>query len=104
MMNTDKMQFAQADFERLTKALCSWFVRRDGKYYSLSRLATKLSKDDVIYIALGRFRDEFAEIELADDLLRAVFNKAIMEKHGEPEMTIAVWNGREVCTPEMPAE
>ncbi|WP_135505214.1 primase-helicase family protein [Roseovarius aestuariivivens] len=93
--------YAQADFERLTEALCSWFVRRDSKYYEVNRLGTKLSKDDVVMIALDRFRDEFSDIELPQPLLKAVFQQAIERKHAIPGQTIPVWNGREYCAPDV---
>ena len=98
MIKKDNTDFAEADLETLTKALCSWFVRRDSKFYSVNRLGTKLSRDDVVYIALSRFRDEFGEMELSDALLREVFDKAISKRHAEPGMTIPVWNGREIAS------
>ncbi|HKL46926.1 MAG TPA: primase-helicase family protein [Roseovarius sp.] len=104
-MTTEKtnQDFDQADFERLTEALCSWFVRRDGKYYAVDRLGTKLSKDDVVMIAMGRFRDEFDDVDLTQPLLKAVFEHAISKKHAIQGQTISVWNGREYCAPDVEA-
>jgi len=103
LIKNDNTDFAEADLETLTKALCSWFVRRDSKFYSVNRLGTKLSRDDVVYIALSRFRDEFGEIKSTDALVREVFDKAISKRHAVPGMTIPVWNGREYCAPEVNA-
>lgn len=79
--------------------MCSWFVRRDGKYYAVDRLGTKLSKDDVTMIALTRFREEFGGVELSQPLLRAVFERAIEKRHAIPGQAIGIWNGREYCAP-----
>lgn len=101
---TKKEDFERADFERLTRALCSWFVRRDSKYYAVDSLGAKLSKDDVTIIVLDRFRDEFGDVELSQPLLKAVFHQAIERKHAIPGQTIPVWNGREYCVPGVDAK
>lgn len=103
IQKTDKPDYSKADFDRLTTALCSWFVRRDNKYYAIERLGTKLAKDDVMMIALDRFRDEFEDIDLSQPLLRDVFQHAIERKHAIPGQTIPVWDGREYCAPDVDA-
>lgn len=100
MIDNDKQNtYSEADLNRLVNAVCSWFVRRDGKYYQVDRLTTKLSRDDVVMISLARIRDEFKGIEASPELLRDVFRRAIEMKHAIPGQTIPIWNGREYCDP-----
>lgn len=85
--------------EKLTKAVCTWFVRKDSKFYEVENLTTKLSKDDVVRICLHRFREEYPEIEPDAATLKEVFRRAIDQKHAHQEQTIPIWNGGLACKP-----
>ncbi|WP_428515387.1 DUF5906 domain-containing protein [Roseovarius sp.] len=97
--NDNQKTYTEAELNRLVNAVCSWFVRRDGKYYQVEHLSTKLSRDDVAHISLARIRDECNDIETSRDLLRDGFRRAIEMKHAIPGQTIPIWNGREYCDP-----
>lgn len=88
-----------AHVDQLTKAVCSWYVRKDSKLYDVDNLAVKLSKDDVQRVCVQRFAEEFAKLEISGPTLRAVFHRAIDQKHAIPDQTIPVWNGKIVCKP-----
>ncbi|WP_338550531.1 primase-helicase family protein [Roseovarius phycicola] len=100
-MKKDNKHINEDHLDRLTRALCSWFVRRDGKYYAVGNVGTKLSRPDVEMIALKRFQAEFADIKLSSGLIRQVFDLAIDRRHTEEDKSIAVWNGKERCAPEI---
>lgn len=93
----------EAERQTLTRALCSWFVRRDGKYYSVSNPNVPLSRPDVKQIAFARFEEEFPDITLTIPLLKAVFARAIEQTHTQADETIAVWGGRRACLAGNPA-
>lgn len=75
---------------QLAKAVSSWFVRRDGKFYDIDNLNVALSKPDVQRICLYRIRDEYSEVELTSETLKAVFNLAIEKTHADQDRSIAV--------------
>jgi hypothetical protein len=83
----------------LTEAVCSWFVRKDSKFYEVENLTTKLSKDDVQRICLHRIAEEFPELEPDKRTMGEVFRRAIDQKHAQPGQSIPVWNGGLVCKP-----
>ncbi|MCF1711163.1 DUF5906 domain-containing protein [Tabrizicola sp. J26] len=89
----------EAHRRTLTVALCSWFVRRDGKYYAIDNLSAAISKPDVKIVALQRFRKEFPDVPLSNELLKAVFTRALEQTHTDEEQIVAVWGGRKVCLP-----
>ena len=76
-----KSDFTEADRLTLTRALCTWFVRRDGKYYSVTNPNVSLSRPDVRQIACARFEEEYPDIALSNALLKAVFARAIEQTH-----------------------
>lgn len=86
----------------LTKTLCSWFVRRDGKYYAIDNLSAAMSMPDLKIVTVQRFRSEFPEVPLTSELLKAVFKRSLEQTHTDPEETVAVWSGRRVCLPGNP--
>lgn len=83
----------------LAKSVCNWFVRRDGKFYSLDNLNVALSKPDVKRICMHRITDEHPDVPLSNQLLKDVFTLAIEQTHSDVKRTIAVWNGQRVCRP-----
>jgi len=87
---------------QIAKAVSSWFVRRDGKFYDIDNLNVALSKPDVQRVCLFRIRDEYPEIQLASETLKAVFNLAIEKTHADHTRSIPVWNGRRQCHPANP--
>ena len=87
------------DVARLAQAMASWFVRRDNKFYDIDDLVTKRSRNDIELVALNRFAAEFSEVELTNDLVKAVFRRSIEAKHTDMAESIAVWNGRTVALP-----
>lgn len=82
----------------LVNALCSWFVRKDSKYFDVENLGVKLSKDDVIQVALNRFAIEFGDLDIDRHILKEVFVQAIQKKHSVLGSTIPVWSGHSVCS------
>ena len=87
---------------QLAKAVSSWFVRRDGKFYDIDNLNVALSKPDVQRVCLYRICDEYPEIPLTSEVLKAVFTLAIEKTHADQDRSIAVWNGRRQCLPTNP--
>jgi hypothetical protein len=98
MRDPDRTQY-EANRRRLAVALCSWFVRRDGKFYSVDNLNVALSNPDVKQIALERFRTEFPEIALKTDLVRDVFQRTIEVRHTQLDEVVAIWGGQRGCMP-----
>jgi hypothetical protein len=88
-----------ADLRTLSTAVARWFVRRDGKYYSIDNLSVPLSKPDVKQIALERFASEYPTVELSTDLVREVFLRTMEVRHTQLDEVISVWGGQRVCMP-----
>lgn len=82
--------------------ICSWYVRRDEKFYDVDRLGTRLSRTDVERGCINRISEMFPDWPVNDDVLKKVFNRAITSRHSTREETIAVWNGSVVCKPGAP--
>jgi hypothetical protein len=83
----------------LTEAVCTWFVRKDSKFYEVENLSTKLSKQDVQQMCILRFSEEFPDLDPSNRTIGEVFRRAIDQKHAQPGQSIPVWNGRQVCKP-----
>ena len=83
----------------LSRAIASWFVRRDGKYYDIDNYTTKLSLPDVQAICIDRFADEFANIPLTNDLIRAAFKASFNTLNSPPDQRVGTWNGTVVSVP-----
>jgi len=99
-MNDTEYRHTEAEIERLTAAISSWYVRRDSKFYDVDRPTVKLSKDDVERACLFRFVDAGTGIDLGNrELLKEAFHRAITQKHGVPGQTIPVWDGSSACDP-----
>jgi hypothetical protein len=85
----------------LTRAISSWYVRRDSKFYDIDRPTVKLSKDDVQRACLHRLTEEFPGFDLKDgDVLKEAFHRAIEQKHTIPRESIPVWDGSVVSKPD----
>ncbi len=98
MREPDREQY-EAHRRTLSTALCRWFVRRDGKYYSVDNLNAPLSNPDVQQIALERFRTEFPDIPLTNNLVRDVFQRTMEVRHTQLDEVVAIWGGQRVCLP-----
>lgn len=85
--------------QAISKAISSWYVRRDSKYYAVDRLNVKLSKDDVKNACLIRIREEFDQMYCKPEILREVFRRTIEAKHFDREQAIPVWSGGIICLP-----
>ncbi|MFY0692611.1 MAG: hypothetical protein JXR14_11895 [Paracoccaceae bacterium] len=89
----------EEDLARVSKALSSWYVRRDGKYFELENLFTTLSRKDVERAGFLRIRQEFPELRSPVPVMSAAFDRVIEELHDDPEQSIPTWNGRVECKP-----
>ena len=90
----------EQDVSTLARAMSGWYVRRDSKFYDIDRPTVKLSKDDVVRACLDRFATDFPDMELSNrNLLKAVYYRAIDQKHAIPGESIPVWDGSIVCDP-----
>src|SRR6056297_4095760 len=99
-MNDTENRQTEAQIERLTAAISSWYVRRDSKFYDVDRPTVKLSKDDVQRACLIRFAEEIDGFDPSDrEVLKQAFARAIDQKHGVPGQTIPVWDGSSSCDP-----
>ncbi len=87
--------------EELSRAVSTWYVRKDSKFYDVENLTTKLSKDDVIRTCMHRLGEEMPHLKLDYQALRDVFRRVIDQKHADPSQSIPVWNGSSVCKPSL---
>jgi hypothetical protein len=83
----------------LSRAVASWFLKLDNSFYDVNDLRHKRSRVDVEQTCLIRFAEEFPDIPLSNQLVGAVFKRAIYTRHTVVEEMILPWNGREVCRP-----
>ena len=90
------------NIDTLCKAVSSWYVRRDSKFYDIDNLTTKLSMIDVRRACIHRIGEQFSETPVTADTLKAVFKRTIDDQHNASDETIAVWNGRVACRPGQP--
>ena len=81
----------ETDLRTLSTAVARWFVRRDGKYYSIDNLNAPMSNPDVKQIALERFKSEYPEITLTTELVREVFSRTMEVRHTQLDEVVAVW-------------
>lgn len=99
----DDARKAEADREMtvttLAKAVGSWFVRKDSKYFDVDRLNVKLSKDDVQQACLIRIKEEFGDEYCEREIVKEVFRRTMESKHYERELMVPVWSGGMVCRP-----
>lgn len=87
----------QVIINMLIRSMCSWYVRRDSKYYSLDNLSRRLSKDDVQRACIFRFKEEYPDVEIDSDMLKEVFRTSIETKHSMVGASIPVWDSGLVC-------
>jgi len=97
---TEEPNHTEKQVHLLAKAVGSWFIRRDGKFYDVNRLTTALSRTDIERICVFRIRQSFPNLELSSALLRATFDLAIQSRHSNIEQSIPVWNGSQSCAPD----
>lgn len=84
---------------KLSQAIASWFVRRDGKYYEIDNFTTKLSLPDVQAICLERFAEDYPEIEFSRELLTATFKATFTSLSTSADQRVGTWNGKVVSEP-----
>ncbi len=84
---------------KLSQAIASWFVRRDGKYYEIDNYTTKLSLPDVQAICFERFVEDYPDIELSRELLTATFKATFTSLSTSPDQRVGTWNGKVVSEP-----
>jgi len=83
-----------------SRFIAASFVRKDGRYYDINRLSALLSREDVQRVCLHMLKENFPDITLTSELLRAVFKLVIEANHTDFEQTIPVWSGQSSCRPE----
>ncbi|MDE4063689.1 primase-helicase family protein [Phaeobacter gallaeciensis] len=83
----------------LSRAIASWFVRRDGKYYDIDKYTTKHSLPDVQAICLQRFAEELPHIPLSTDLIRAAFKASFVTLTTSPDERVGTWSGSVLGAP-----
>lgn len=90
-----------SETEKLVVFLCKqvsrWFVRSKNQFYSVERPNSSLTQAEVKTITFRRIRVWFPHIELTQEVQRAVFQRAIVETHDDPEQSIPIWNGTTCC-------
>lgn len=86
----------------ISKAVSSWYVRKDSKYYEVERLNVKLSMEDVQRACIFRIQEGFGHLKPTRDTLKEVFQLTIDKKHSDADTSIPVWNGSIVCAPGNP--
>ena len=89
----------EAEVTQLTRALCSWYVRKNNKFHSINNLSTQHSKVDVEHVVARRLADEYRDIEITARHMREVLKRAISGRHSDATQTIPVWDGRILCQP-----
>lgn len=95
---TDKLEPNEKDVTELTKAISSWFVRKDGKFYDVNRTGNKLSRPDIERMCILRLNQRQPQIT-SELVVKAALRRAIETRHNDPEQTIPVWNGEHVSAP-----
>lgn len=92
-------QHREALVKELSKAVGSWYVRKDGKYYDVDKLNVKLSLDDVQHACLHRINEDYGKEATDREVLKEVFRRTMTAKHFEREQMVPVWSGATVCQP-----
>jgi len=87
----------EKEVEKLTRAMSSWYVRKDGKYFDVSSPSDKFSRDDIQSVSVRRFTAEFPEVVLSTELLREVFKRAVVDISFVAGSGIQTWSGRQQC-------
>ena len=85
----------------LCKHLTRNFVRRNNAFYSIKSPTVSVNASDVKRLALMQFKKYFPEVELTQELVRDVFKHAIDEHHNDEEQTLQIWDGSQVCRPDI---
>lgn len=85
----------------LSRAIATWFVRRDGKYYDVTNRNVPLSSEDAKQISIHRLQAEFPDIALSPELLKAVFKASFVQLSFTVGEAIPVWNGKVLCRPDI---
>jgi len=83
----------------LIAAFCHWYVRQDNRFYAVGRLGHKLGVEDIKRISLIRFKEEFPDVDLEPEMLKAVFDVAIKKMHGDRSKMVPTWSGETRCDP-----
>ncbi|GGB87401.1 hypothetical protein GCM10011363_00040 [Marivita lacus] len=86
----------------ISKAVSSWYVRKDSKYFAVDRLNVKLSMEDVQRSCVFRIKEEFGHLKPTREIMKEVFHLTIVKKHSDTDTSIPVWNGGIVCKPGNP--
>ena len=77
----------------------SWYVRRGGRYFSVTNLAVPHSKADIEQACIERFKDEFPTFRVTEKNAKEIFDTVFASKFSGREMSIPVWNGMTICDP-----
>lgn len=87
------------DINKLVRALSTWYVRMDGKYFDAANPTNKFNREDIQAASIHRFHEEMSEIPLTDTLLRDAFDTAFVRTSLDRTLTIPTWNGTRQCIP-----
>ena len=99
MTQSQGQRSLDANVDTLSQAMSQWFVRQKNLFFMVDKLTTPLTQTDIKRISVRRFEYQFADIELTNELLQSVFQRAIAQTHNCAEMSIPIWNGSTRCTP-----
>ncbi len=87
------------DVETLARAMSSWYVRMDGKYYDAADPKNKYSREDIINASCHRFQDDFPKLPLNDPFLHEVFETALTRTSYDRTLMVPTWSGAQQCFP-----
>jgi hypothetical protein len=99
--NQKRDELADDLINEIAQLVCTWYVRRDGKFFSLSNPAVRCSKHDVQRECIARLAGIYRPEQLSERVLGKVFRLAIDQKHADLHRTIPVWDGRVACRPDV---
>ncbi len=86
-------------FLLLSEMLASRYVRREHRFYHISRPSEPLSRRDVEQAFLYQVKTVRLDTPITSEIMKRVFSHCIDLKHTDETRTISVWGGELVCQP-----
>ncbi|SDY42034.1 primase-helicase family protein [Citreimonas salinaria] len=83
----------------ISRAIASWYVRKDNKYYRVEAPGTSISQPDVRQASYQRIRTKLPHIPLSPELLQEAFRVAFSLYPENADEAIRPWNGQVVSRP-----
>lgn len=87
---------------RLARAIASWYVSKDSKFFRVDAPGTPISRPDLYKSSYARILNEFKDLHLDKSTLNTAFKLALAPMSDDPSTNVKAWSGQVISRPGVP--